>query len=70
MLTGASSSLGRQNREALQLISEGKVKASDYITHRNTLDEFNEAFAAVERKDTIKAVLFPWKTRVMPRPGT
>ena len=63
MLTGASSSLGRQNREALQLISEGKVKASDYITHRYTLDEFNEAFAAVERKDTIKAVLFPWKTR-------
>ena len=63
MLTGASSSLGRQNREALQLISEGKVKASDYITHRYTLDEFNEAFAAVEGKDTIKAVLFPWKTR-------
>lgn len=63
MLTGASSSLGRQNREALQLISEGKVKAEDYITHRFALDDFNEAFAAVERKDTIKAVVFPWKIR-------
>lgn len=63
MLTGASSSLGRQNREALQLISEGKVRASDYITHRYPLESFNEAFAAVERKETVKAVIFPWKAK-------
>lgn len=63
MLTGASSSLGRQNREALQLISEGKVRASDYITHRYPLEAFNEAFEAVERKETVKAVIFPWKTK-------
>jgi L-iditol 2-dehydrogenase len=63
MLTGASSSLGRQNKEALQLLSEGKIRAADYITHRFTLDQFNEAFGAVERKETIKAIIFPWKTR-------
>lgn len=63
MITGASSSLGRQNREALELISAGKVKAADYITHRYTLDEFNEAFEAVERKETVKAIIFPWKTK-------
>lgn len=62
-VTGASSSLGRQNSEALQLISEGRVKASDYITHRFTLDDFNEAFKAVERKDTVKAIIFPWKSK-------
>ena len=63
MLTGASSSLGRQNKEALQLLSAGKIRADDYITHRFTLDQFNEAFGAVERKETIKAIIFPWKTR-------
>lgn len=63
MLTGASSSLGRQNREALDLISKGMIKAADYITHRFPLDEFNEAFGAVERKETVKAIIFPWKTK-------
>lgn len=63
MLTGASSSLGRQNREALELISQGKVKAADYITHRFTLEEFEEAFGAVERKETVKAIIYPWKTK-------
>ncbi|MCI1956744.1 MAG: alcohol dehydrogenase catalytic domain-containing protein [Oscillospiraceae bacterium] len=63
MLTGASSSLGRQNREALRLLSENKVEPMKYITHRFTLDEFGDAFAAVERHDTIKAVVFPWKTK-------
>lgn len=63
MLTGASSSLGRQNREALKLLSENKIESLKYITHRFTLDEFNEAFAAVERHETIKAVIYPWKTK-------
>ncbi len=63
ILTGASSSLGRQNKEALELISKGKIKASYYITHRFILEEFNEAFAAVERKETVKAIIFPWKAK-------
>jgi len=61
VITGASSSLGRQNREALQLISEGKVRAQRFITHRFNLDEFSDAIAAIERKEVIKAVIFPWK---------
>ena len=60
-LTGASSSLGRQNREALELIAAGKVHAPRYITHRFGLDETPAAFATVEAKQAIKAVVFPWK---------
>lgn len=63
MIIGASSSLGRHNREALELISAGKIEAMKYITHRYSLDQFVEAFEAVERKETIKAVIFPWKTK-------
>lgn len=62
-LTGASSSLGRQNRKALELLSSNKVNAADYITHRFSLDDFNEAFATVERHEAVKAVIFPWKSR-------
>jgi len=60
-LTGASSSLGRQNREALDLIASGKVRAERYITHRFSLAEAPAAFAAVEAKQAIKAVVFPWR---------
>ena len=60
-VTGASSSLGRQNHEALELISKGFVNAKEYITHRFGLDKAPEAFAAVESKQAIKAVIFPWQ---------
>ena len=60
-LTGASSSLGRQNREALDLIASGKVRAERYITHRFALADAPAAFAAVEAKQAIKAVVFPWR---------
>ncbi len=60
-LTGASSSLGRQNREALKLISTGQVRAPLSITHRVGIDEAPSAFAAVEAKQAIKAVVFPWR---------
>jgi len=58
--TGASSSLGRQNREALDLISQGLINAKEYITHRFSLDHVLMAFTAVENKEAIKAVIFPW----------
>jgi len=60
-VTGASSSLGRHNREALELISRGLVDAKKYITHRFSIDQALEAFTAVENKEAIKAVIFPWK---------
>jgi L-iditol 2-dehydrogenase len=60
-LTGASSSLGRQNREALDLIAAGKVRAPRLITHRFALEETPAAFATVEAKGALKAVVFPWR---------
>ncbi len=60
-LTGASSSLGRQNREALDMIAAGKVHAPCDITHRFALDETPAAFATVEARKAIKAVVFPWR---------
>jgi len=60
-LTGASSSLGRQNREALELIASHRIHASRYITHRFGLEQTPAAFAAVEGKQAIKAVVFPWR---------
>jgi L-iditol 2-dehydrogenase len=60
-ISGASSSLGRQNKEALNLISNGSIKAKDYISHRFSLDDIADAFRTVENKESIKAVVFPWK---------
>lgn len=59
-VSGASSSLGRQNREALQLIAKGAISAQKYITHRFPLEATAEAFAAVESKEALKALVLPW----------
>lgn len=59
-VSGASSSLGRQNKEALKLISNGSIIAKDYISHRFSLDDISDAFRVVENKESIKSVVFPW----------
>lgn len=56
---GASSSLARQNKEALELIASGKIEASSYITHRFPLSQILEAFKTVENKKAIKVVVNP-----------
>jgi L-iditol 2-dehydrogenase len=56
---GASSSLARQNREALDLIASEKVHAAQYITQRFPLDEIEAGFAAVENRQAIKVVIHP-----------
>jgi len=56
---GASSSLARQNREALDLIATGKIHASDYITHCFPLPEIAAGFAVVENRQAIKVVIHP-----------
>ena len=60
-ISGASSSLGSQNREALELISTGLINAKEYITNRYSLEQTPEAFSSVENKQEIKAVIFPWE---------
>lgn len=56
---GASSSLARQNREALELIAAGKISAEKYITHRFPLERIVEAFETVEGRKAIKVVINP-----------
>jgi L-iditol 2-dehydrogenase len=56
---GASSSLARQNREALELIAAGYVHAERYITHTFPLEQINVAFETVERRSAIKVVIHP-----------
>jgi L-iditol 2-dehydrogenase len=56
---GASSSLARQNREALELIASGSIHAERYITHTFPLDQITLAFETVERRTAIKVVIHP-----------
>ena len=56
---GASSSLARQNREALELIAAGKVEAKQYVTHRFPLQRIVEAFQTVIDRKAIKVVVNP-----------
>jgi L-iditol 2-dehydrogenase len=58
-LYGANGSSPSQNREALQLISSGKVQVSDLITHRVTLDDISNAIHAVSSGSAIKVVVNP-----------
>jgi L-iditol 2-dehydrogenase len=44
---------------ALTLISSGEVPVKDLITHRFSLDEIHEAFATIEKKEGMKAIIFP-----------
>ncbi|MCX7017515.1 MAG: alcohol dehydrogenase catalytic domain-containing protein [bacterium] len=56
---GASSSLARQNAEALNLLAEGKIDANKYITHKFPLSEIAQAFDMVESRKAIKVVVNP-----------
>ncbi len=56
---GASSSLARQNREALDLIAAGKISAEKYITHRFPLTDIGKAFEIIESRHALKVVVNP-----------
>ena len=58
-VSGASSSLARQNREALALIASGQISAPKYITHRFPLDQIVAGFETVESRQAIKVVIQP-----------
>lgn len=59
ILAGANGSSPAQNREALELISSGKVPVADLLTHRLTLDEVEQAIHAVTSGEAIKVVITP-----------
>ena len=56
---GSQSSTGLQNRKALELLSEGKIKAGDFITHTFPLSEVEEAMKAAESHEGLKVVVKP-----------
>lgn len=48
--------------QALKLISSGKIKVKDMITHRLALDKINEGFKLVaEAKESLKVIIEPQK---------
>ena len=58
-ITGASSSLARGNKHALELISEGKINAKKYISHTFPLDEIEQGFRVVQERRGIKVIIKP-----------
>ncbi len=58
---GASSSTGKQNREALEILSAGKIKASDFITHTFSLSRIVEAFETARSKKGLRVLVKPWE---------
>jgi L-iditol 2-dehydrogenase len=50
----------QDNKDAIKLLSSGKIKATDIITHRLPLDRIAEGFAlAVSGKDCLKVIINP-----------
>lgn len=60
-ISGASSSTGEQNREALEMIFQGKIDPHKFITHILPLDEIEEALRLVESREALKVVVKPWE---------
>ena len=59
ILAGANGSTPEHNRRALELMASGKVKVSDLLTHRVSLDEVEKAIDLVLGGDAIKVVVKP-----------
>ncbi len=58
-VTGASSSLARQNAEALDLLSKGKIDAEMLVTHILPLGQIQDGIKIVAEKKGIKVVIKP-----------
>jgi len=60
-VTGASSSTGEQNREALSILSQGRIKAEDFITDIFPLSRIKEAFQRAKAKKGLRVLVKPWE---------
>jgi L-iditol 2-dehydrogenase len=58
-ISGASSSLARLNRDALELLNSGKIDAQTLITHVFPLAKIHEGMRVVEERSGIKVVINP-----------
>jgi len=58
-LVGANGSSPQHNKMALEMISSGKVRVKDLITHRVPLSQVNKAIEAVLSGQAIKVVINP-----------
>jgi len=58
-ISGASSSLPENNREALRLLAERKIDPDRLVTHRFGLEQIHKAFDVVEQRQCIKVVVNP-----------
>ena len=58
-ISGASSSLPENNREALRLLAERKIDPDKIITHSFSLDDIHKGFEVIATKDCIKIVINP-----------
>jgi len=58
-ISGASSSLPENNREALRLLAERKIDPDKIITHQFSLDDIHKGFEVISTKDCIKIVINP-----------
>jgi len=56
---GSQSSTGLQNKRALELFSQGKIQARDFITHTFALSEIDEAMKMGESRQGLKIVVRP-----------
>jgi L-iditol 2-dehydrogenase len=59
ILAGANGSTPAHNKQALELMASGKVKVSDLLTHRVSLDNVQEAIDLVLGGEAIKVVVKP-----------
>lgn len=58
-IVGAYGCSYRHGKEALDLLSEGKIKVDDMISHRMPLWELKDALSLVSEKISIKVLLYP-----------
>lgn len=61
LIYGASAYTPDVTRQALDLVTTGRIDAAKYITHHYTLDKLSQAFADMKAGKTIKAVALPWE---------
>jgi L-iditol 2-dehydrogenase len=56
---GSHGCMPRHHQKAVDLIADGVINVRQYISHRFTLDEAREAFAAAEGRSGMRVVIMP-----------